>query len=38
MILDPAPAISVDEVPCGFYGTADILTPNALEAEAHYQA
>ena len=34
VILDPAPAIPIDEVPTGFYGIADILTPNAWEAEA----
>ena len=34
VILDPAPAISVEEVPNGFYEYADIVTPNTLEAEA----
>ena len=34
VVLDPAPAISTDEVPDGFYGYADIVTPNAIEAEA----
>ena len=34
VVLDPAPAIPIQEVPNGFYGAADILTPNALEAEA----
>ncbi len=34
VVLDPAPAIPVEDVPEGFYGAADILTPNAWEAEA----
>ncbi len=34
VVLDPAPAIPAEEVPNGFYGSADILTPNAWEAEA----
>ena len=34
VVLDPAPAISIDAVPDGFYASADILTPNAIEAEA----
>ena len=34
VVLDPAPAISMDGVPDGFYASADILTPNAIEAEA----
>lgn len=34
VVLDPAPAISIDDVPDGFYASADILTPNAIEAEA----
>ena len=34
VVLDPAPAISIDTVPDGFYGYADIVTPNAIEAEA----
>lgn len=34
VVLDPAPAIPKDYVPKGFYGSADILTPNAWEAEA----
>ena len=34
VVLDPAPAIPSDEVPAGFYECADIVTPNALEAEA----
>ena len=34
VVLDPAPAISIDTVPDGFYASADILTPNAIEAEA----
>lgn len=34
VVLDPAPAIPQDEAPDGFYGAADILTPNAWEAEA----
>ena len=34
VVLDPAPAIPAAKVPNGFYGSADILTPNAWEAEA----
>ena len=34
VVLDPAPAISIDIVPDGFYASADIFTPNAIEAEA----
>ena len=34
VVLDPAPAIPIDTVPDGFYSSADILTPNAIEAEA----
>ena len=34
VVLDPAPAIPIEEVPNGFYAAADILTPNAWEAEA----
>ena len=34
VVLDPAPAISMDGVPDGFYASAVILTPNAIEAEA----
>lgn len=34
VVLDPAPAIPAEDVPEGFYGAADILTPNAWEAEA----
>ena len=34
VVLDPAPAISIDDVPDGFYASADILTPNGIEAEA----
>lgn len=34
VVLDPAPAIPIDTVPDGFYASADILTPNAIEAEA----
>ena len=34
VVLDPAPAIPIDTVPNGFYASADILTPNAIEAEA----
>lgn len=34
VVLDPAPAIPAEDVPDGFYGSADILTPNAWEAEA----
>ena len=34
VVLDPAPAIPSDAVPGGFYEHADIITPNALEAEA----
>ena len=34
VILDPAPAVSARDVPARFYDVADILTPNALEAEA----
>ena len=34
VILDPAPAIPIDDVLGGFYDHADIVTPNTLEAEA----
>ena len=34
VVLDPAPAIPADDVPNGFYGAADIVTPNAWEAQA----
>ncbi len=34
VVLDPAPAIPAKDVPDGFYDVADILTPNAWEAEA----
>lgn len=34
VVLDPAPAIPIETVPDGFYASADILTPNAIEAEA----
>ncbi|MXX92544.1 MAG: ribokinase [Chloroflexi bacterium] len=34
VVLDPAPAIPIDIVPDGFYASADILTPNVIEAEA----
>ena len=34
VVLDPAPVMPAEDVPNGFYGAADILTPNAWEAEA----